>query len=112
MTGTVAAGGDPNGLEFKAKPQLAAEIVTKLLAEWRCRPWVTGDQSLRPQGQGAVSPGRPPHGVRAEDPLLVVGCRASCHDSGGHSRESTRSSAPVAWLRAVLACPGGRAPLP
>lgn len=33
MTGTVPGGGDPNDLEFKAKPTLAAEILTRLLAE-------------------------------------------------------------------------------
>src|SRR5262249_854314 len=38
------AAGIPNDLEFKTKPQLAAEIVKELLAEGRCPPWVTGDE--------------------------------------------------------------------
>jgi SRSO17 transposase len=36
--------GIPDDLEFKTKPQLAAEIVKKLVAEKRCPPWVTGDE--------------------------------------------------------------------
>jgi SRSO17 transposase len=36
--------GVPDDLEFKTKPQLAAEIVKELLAEGRCPPWVTGDE--------------------------------------------------------------------
>src|SRR5262249_61349063 len=38
------AAGIPEDLEFATKPQLAAEIVTQLLAEGRCPPWVTGDE--------------------------------------------------------------------
>jgi SRSO17 transposase len=38
------AAGIPGDLSFKTKPQLAAEIVTQLLAEGRCPPWVTGDE--------------------------------------------------------------------
>jgi SRSO17 transposase len=38
------AAGIPGDLEFKTKPQLAAEIVRQLLAEGRCPPWVTGDE--------------------------------------------------------------------
>ena len=39
-----AAAGIPKGLEFATKPQLATEIVTELLTEGRCPPWVTGDE--------------------------------------------------------------------
>jgi len=38
------AAGIPGDLEFKTKPALGAEIVTQLLAEGRCPPWVTGDE--------------------------------------------------------------------
>jgi SRSO17 transposase len=38
------AAGIPDDLEFKTKPQLAAEIVKELLAEGRLPPWVTGDE--------------------------------------------------------------------
>jgi len=38
------AAGIPEDLEFKTKPQLAAEIITDLLAEGRCPPWMTGDE--------------------------------------------------------------------
>lgn len=38
------ASGIPDDLEFKTKPQLAAEIIKDLLAEKRCPPWVTGDE--------------------------------------------------------------------
>jgi len=38
------AAGIPEDLEFKTKPQLAAEIIKDLLAEGRCPPWVTGDE--------------------------------------------------------------------
>jgi SRSO17 transposase len=43
-SGRRAAAGIPDDLEFKTKPQLAAEIVKELLAEGRCPPWVTGDE--------------------------------------------------------------------
>jgi SRSO17 transposase len=39
-----AAAGIPDDLEFKTKPQLAAEIVKELITEGRCPPWVTGDE--------------------------------------------------------------------
>jgi SRSO17 transposase len=38
------AAGIPEDLAFATKPQLAAEIITGLLAEGRCPPWVTGDE--------------------------------------------------------------------
>jgi SRSO17 transposase len=38
------AAGIPEDLKFATKPQLAAEIITGLLAEGRCPPWVTGDE--------------------------------------------------------------------
>jgi len=38
------AAGIPQDLKFATKPQLAAEIITGLLAEGRCPPWVTGDE--------------------------------------------------------------------
>jgi SRSO17 transposase len=38
------AAGIPEDLEFQTKPRLAAEIITGLLAEGRCPPWVTGDE--------------------------------------------------------------------
>lgn len=38
------AAGIPGDLEFKTKPQLAAEIARELLVEGRCPPWVTGDE--------------------------------------------------------------------
>ena len=38
------AAGLPGDLEFATKPALAAEIVTLLLAERGCPPWVTGDE--------------------------------------------------------------------
>jgi SRSO17 transposase len=38
------AAGIPEDLKFATKPQLAAAIVTDLLAEGRCPPWVTGDE--------------------------------------------------------------------
>jgi SRSO17 transposase len=38
------AAGLPGDLEFATKPALAAEIVTLLLAERSCPPWVTGDE--------------------------------------------------------------------
>jgi SRSO17 transposase len=38
------AAGIPEDLEFATKPQLATEIITGLLAEGRCPPWVTGDE--------------------------------------------------------------------
>ena len=38
------AAGIPEDLEFKTKPQLAAEIIKDLLAEGHCPPWVTGDE--------------------------------------------------------------------
>src|SRR5262245_17577005 len=43
-SGRRAAAGIPDDLDFKTKPQLAAEIVTDLRAEGRCPPWVTGDE--------------------------------------------------------------------
>jgi SRSO17 transposase len=56
--------GIPDDLEFKTKPALAAEIVTELVAEGYCPPWVTGDevygrdaklrQALEDQGTGYV----------------------------------------------------------
>ncbi len=39
-----AAAGIPGDLEFATKPQLAAEIVSQLLGEGRCPPWVAGDE--------------------------------------------------------------------
>lgn len=36
--------GIPHDLEFKTKPQLAAEILEEVIAEGRCPPWVTGDE--------------------------------------------------------------------
>src|SRR5262249_22930031 len=39
-----AAAGIPEDLEFKTKPQLAAEMIKQVLAEGRCPPWVTGDE--------------------------------------------------------------------
>ena len=38
------AAGLPGDLEFATKPALGAEIVTLLLAERSCPPWVTGDE--------------------------------------------------------------------
>jgi SRSO17 transposase len=38
------AAGIPDDLQFKTKPQLAAEMVKQLIAERRCPPWVTGDE--------------------------------------------------------------------
>src|SRR5262249_9678095 len=38
------AAGLPEDLESATKPQLAAGIITQLLAEGRCPPWVTGDE--------------------------------------------------------------------
>jgi SRSO17 transposase len=38
------AAGIPGGLEFKTKPQLAAEMIKQLITEERCPPWVTGDE--------------------------------------------------------------------
>jgi SRSO17 transposase len=43
-SGRRAAAGIPEDLEFKTKPQLAAEIVKEVIAEGRCPPWVTGDE--------------------------------------------------------------------
>jgi SRSO17 transposase len=42
--GRRAAAGIPEDLEFKTKPQLAAEMIKQVLAEGRCPPWVTGDE--------------------------------------------------------------------
>lgn len=39
-----AAAGIPEDLGFATKPRLGAGIVTELLAEGRCPPWVTGDE--------------------------------------------------------------------
>jgi SRSO17 transposase len=39
-----AAAGIPEDLMFSTKPQLAAKMVTELIAEGRCPPWVTGDE--------------------------------------------------------------------
>jgi SRSO17 transposase len=38
------AAGIPENLEFKTKPQLAAEILDEITAEGCCPPWVTGDE--------------------------------------------------------------------
>ena len=38
------AAGIPEDLEFKTKPQLAAEMIKQLIAEGRCPPWVSGDE--------------------------------------------------------------------
>jgi SRSO17 transposase len=38
------AAGVPDDLEFKTKPQLAAEMVDEIIAEGHCPPWVTGDE--------------------------------------------------------------------
>jgi SRSO17 transposase len=38
------ATGIPKDLTFATKPQLATEIITGLLAERHCPPWVTGDE--------------------------------------------------------------------
>src|SRR5262249_50580207 len=52
------AAGPPEDLEPATKPQLAAGIITQLLAEGRCPPWVTGDDvhgrdaGLRPVLEG------------------------------------------------------------
>ena len=43
-SGRRAAAGIPDDLKFATKPQLATEIVTELVAEGRCPPWVTGDE--------------------------------------------------------------------
>jgi len=43
-SGRRAAAGIPEDLEFKTKPQLAAEMITQVLAEGCCPPWVTGDE--------------------------------------------------------------------
>jgi SRSO17 transposase len=43
-SGRRAAAGIPEDLEFKTKPQLAAEMIKQVLAEGRCPPWVTGDE--------------------------------------------------------------------
>ena len=42
--GRRAAAGIPEDLEFKTKPQLAAQMVKEVIAEGRCPPWVTGDE--------------------------------------------------------------------
>ena len=38
------AAGVPDDLEFKTKPQLAAEMIAEIAAEEFCPPWVTGDE--------------------------------------------------------------------
>jgi SRSO17 transposase len=43
-SGRRRAAGIPEDLEFKTKPQLAAEMINPLTAEGCCPPWVTGDE--------------------------------------------------------------------
>ena len=80
------AAGIPDDLEFKTKPQLAAEIVQA--AHRRGALPAVGDRrrSLRPRRQAADLPGRPAHRVCAEDPLLVPGHPAHRAEDARRSR--------------------------
>jgi SRSO17 transposase len=43
-SGRRTAAGIPQDLEFKTKPQLAAQMIKQILAEGCCPPWLTGDE--------------------------------------------------------------------
>jgi hypothetical protein len=65
------AAGVPDDLEFKTKPQLAAELIAEIAAEEFCPPWVTGDEVYGRDARLRARYRGPPHRLCAEDPLLV-----------------------------------------
>jgi SRSO17 transposase len=114
-SGRRAAAGIPDDLEFKTKPQLAAEIVAQLRTEGRCPPWVTGDEvygrdaklrtMLEDQGTGYVLKipcsfrVTLPAGqkIRADHAARLVPARAWQTASAGHGSKGERDYS-WAWL--------------
>ena len=119
-SGRRAAAGIPADLEFATKPQLGIEIVTELLAEGRCPPWVTGDEVygrdarlrtfLEDQGTGYVLKipcsfrVTLPAGqkVRADHAARLVPARAWQTASAGHGSKGERDYG-WAWLATASA---------
>jgi SRSO17 transposase len=114
-SGRRAAAGIPDDLEFKTKPQLAAEIVAQLRTEGRCPPWVTGDEvygrdaklrtMLEDQGTGyalkipcsfrvTLPSGQK---MRADHAARLVPARAWQIASAGHGSKGERDYS-WAWL--------------
>jgi SRSO17 transposase len=114
------AAGIPDDLTFRTKPALAAEIVTQLLAEGRCPPWVTGDEvygrdarlrsALEDQRTGYVLKipcsfrVTLPTGqkVRADHAARLVPARAWQTASAGHGSKGERDYG-WAWLATASA---------
>ncbi len=115
-----AAAGIPEDLQFATKPQLGTEIVTELLAEGRCPPWVTGEEVygrdarlrafLEDQGTGYVlkipcsfratlPAGRK---VRADHAARLVAAAAWQTASAGHGSKGERDYG-WAWLATASA---------
>ena len=119
-SGRRAAAGIPGDLDFKTKPQLAAEIVAQLRTEGRCPPWVTGGEvygrdaklrtMLEDQGTGYVLKipcsfrVTLPAGqkIRADHAAALVPARGWQTASAGHGSKGERDYS-WAWLATASA---------